>query len=255
MREKGDITCNFTEADVEREEQEQKAWLECAGLKDEVRPVAGIPDDIIDKLEAVGGDDEEATRALRVELQQQLLNGVVPRLLRFALEEKDREAKKWAGVILASVGCSIGKYDKKLCEINAWYREEKDKIVREKQLVQVLIPKPIMEIVQLELRKAESYRRSLPYLIEDLGRTWVKSNLADYLPFIELPEFSMQSEPQWWKFLWPQIKKNYPDFLEKSRSGKFPTRGLRKDSRWASYRKEFRKALRTLARLRSGGVL
>ena len=40
--------------------------------------------------------------------------------------------------------------------------------------------------------------------------------------------------------------------IKKEEKGKFPTRGIRHQSRWATYRPEFRKALRTLARLRSG---
>ena len=66
---------------------------------DDVRPVAGIPDDVMDKLQAVAGDDEKviraaslghkqsvytvrAARGTRAELQELLLKGVVPALLR-----------------------------------------------------------------------------------------------------------------------------------------------------------------------------
>ena len=89
---------------------------------DDVRPVAGIPDDVLDKLAAVAGDDEKAIRAAerghkqaayivraargtRAELQELLLKGVVPALLRLALVEKESAAKQWAGMMLASIWC------------------------------------------------------------------------------------------------------------------------------------------------------
>jgi hypothetical protein len=76
-----------------------------------------------------------------------------------------------------------------------------------------------------------------------------------YWDAVDLAEFSVKSEPEWWKFLWPLIKKNKPNLLAKLREGKFASRGIRFKSRWASYGKEFRNVLRTLARLRSGGIL
>jgi hypothetical protein len=236
--------------------------------------VAGVPDDIMDKLGLVAGDDEKAVRAAqrghkqaayivrtarsaRAELEELLLKGVVPALLRLALVEKGSAAKHWAGMILASIGISIEKYDKKLCEINAGYREEKNKIRREKQLAHVLFPKPVMETVQRELQKAEDHRRTLRRLKEVCGRTWRKScqGISEvYFPFMKLAEFSLESEGLWWKCLWPLIKKNNPGLLTTLREGKIPTRGIRYHGRWASYRNEFHNALRTLARLRSAGV-
>jgi hypothetical protein len=243
---------------------------------DDVRPVAGIPDDIMDKLESVAGDDEKAiraahlghkqsvyivraARATRAELQELLLKGVVPALLRLALVQKDSEAKQWAGMMLASIGASIKKYDKKLCEANAAYIQEQEKIVREKQLVQVVVsPKPIMEAVRRELMKAEERRRTLLRLKGVFGRTWRHSenlrDLEDYLPFVELPDFPKRFA-LWWRALWPLIKENNPGLLDNLRTGKFPTRGIRHQSRWATYRPEFRNALATLARLRTVGVL
>jgi hypothetical protein len=270
LNKKGEVICSFMEADVEREKHEE---LEL--LKDEGRPVAGIPDDIMDKVAVAGGDDEKATRAARCghkqaayivraacsarsELHELVLKGVVPALLRFALEEKDSEAKKWAGTILVSIYASIGKYDKTLCKANAAYLSEKEKIIKEKQLVGVLFPGPIMEAVQRELMKSEDNRRTLFRLNQVCGRTWIQSancqGLHDYLPFVKLQDFSLESEPKWWKFLWPVIKKNNPELLTELREGKIPTRGIRYQARWATFRKEFRNALRTLARLRSGGV-
>jgi hypothetical protein len=244
---------------------------------DDVRPVAGIPDDVMDKLQAVAGDNEKATCAAerghkqaanivraatvsRAELEQLLLKGVVPALLRLALVEKESAAKRWAGTMLGSVFASLGKYDKKLCEANAAYKQEKEKILGEKQLVQVIVsPKPIMETVRRELMKAEESRRTLIRLKGVWGRKWRKQsknlrNLKDYLPFVGLPAFP-KSLGRWWRKLWPLIKKNNPGLLEKLRGGEFPTRGIRQGSRWATYRPEFRKAFCTLARLRKVEVL
>ena len=242
----------------------------------DMRRVAGIPDDIMDKLGTVASDDEEAVRAAqhghkqatyivqeargtRAELQRLLLRGVVPALLRLALAEKDSAARQWAGMMLASIGESIKKYDKKLCKVNAAYREEQKKIRGEKQLAQVFVsPKPIMETVHRELKKAEDHRGTLLLLKRVLRRTWRQSGkgqpLESYLPFVELPDFPQKLE-RWWKLLWPLIKKNNSCLLEKLRGGKFPTRGIRRQSRWASYHNEFRNALDTLARLRTAGVL
>ena len=198
-------------------------------------------------------------RGTRAELQELLLKGVVPALLRLALVEKDSTAKQWAGMMLASIAVGLKKYDKKLGEANAAYLQEKEKILREKQLGQVIVsPKPIMETVQRELTKAEERRRTLRLLKEVFGKTWKQSEnlqgLKDYLPFIKLPDFP-KCLGRWWRELWPLIKKNNPDLLEKLREGKFPTRGIRYQSRPSSYRNEFRNALHTLARLRSSGVL
>jgi hypothetical protein len=222
----------------------------------------------------------------------------------FTFIKGHRETKQWAGTMLASIGGSIGKYDKKLCKTNAAYLAEKNKILKEKQLVQVLFPKAIMETVWLELQKAERHQKSLlllcgvlvtqalrlvsvnekaiekrkvkpgalcklsttlllpgEFTTRPLGTQWWKKVAKkngipeDYLPTVKLPKPSLTSEAQWWKFLWPLLKKNNPDLLEKLRDGKFPTRGIRHHSRWATYRKEFWNALHTLLRLRSSGVL
>jgi hypothetical protein len=248
--------------------------------------VAGVPDDVMDKLGLVVGDDEKTVSAAqrggkqaayilrvacgtRAQLQELLLKGVVPDLLRRALAEKDSAAKQWAGIILASIGCSIQKYDKALCKANAAYLQEKKKIVGEKQLGQVIVsPKPIMETVRRELMKAEDRRRTLCRLKGVFGKTWRQSEnllgLEDYLPFMELPDFPKSLE-QWWRELWPLIKRNNPDLLEKLRIRsqraeqvipKVKTSGTKKiNPGWNDYRNEFRNALHTLANLRSGGVL
>jgi hypothetical protein len=247
------------------------------GKKDR-RPVAGIPDDILDKLETVAGDDEKATRAAqrghkqatyvvraarsaRSELHELLLRGVIPALLRLALEKKESGAQKWAGMMLASIAESIRKYDKKLCNINAGYAEEKKKIRKEKQLAQIIVsPKPIMETVRRELKGAEDHRRTLRRLRQVCDETWTESadrmGISDYLPFVDLPEFSLGSEALWWKPLWQLIMKKNRDLLTTLQEGKILTRGTRRHAGWwETYKDEFSNALHTLARQRSAGVL
>jgi len=127
-----------------------------------------------------------------------------------------------------------------------------------------LFPKPITATVRRELRKAERYRNHLMRFKTAFGEEWkgaVSRHNKDsrqripeaYFDFAELEDFSLESEHKWWKLLWPIIKRNNPNLLLQLRDGKFPTRGVRYRARWASYRKEFRNALRTLARLRSDG--
>ena len=196
----------------------------------------------------------------RVELEQLLLKGVVPELLRLALVKKEGAARRWAGEMLASIFASLGKYDRKLCEVNTAYKREKEKILGEKQLVQVIVtPGPIMEAVRRELEKAKEARGTLIRLKGIFGRGWEKQlkndrDLKDYLGFEGLPDFP-KSPRRWWKLLWPLIKKNNPGLLEKLRRGKFSTRGIRRGARGTSYRPEFHQAFCTLARLRKKKVL
>jgi hypothetical protein len=204
-------------------------------------------------------DDGKAAKEAHVELQS-LFGTYERQLLRLALSKQENKTKQWAGKMLANSFTSVLKHDKKLSETNKAYLAEKKKISGEKQLVQVLFPKPISEAVQRELRSGERYRKTLRLLKAAFRKQWKEAARRQNIPegywdFAELPDFSQESEPQWWKFLWPLIKKNSPDFLRELRDGKFPTRGIRYQARWASYRKEFRNVLRTLARLRDDGVL
>ena len=218
-------------------------------------------------LEWAGYDEREGRERrktgheVRCELQTFLCNGI-DRFLDLALREKDATAKHWAGALLANISVRIEKYDKKLSEVNAAYCDEKKKIG--KLRTDVLFPKPIGAAVKRELRKAERYRKRLMYFKTGYGEEWKaavsrhnresrQKTPAAYFDFAELHEFSQESEPKWWKLLWPLIKENNLGLLTALREGKFPTRGIRQRSRWASYRKEFRNALRTLARLRNGG--
>jgi hypothetical protein len=215
--------------------------------------------------------DQKAANEARIALETLLLNSV-SHLLRLALDDKETDAKQWAGMLLARFTGSIEKHDeekgkhaRELSKTNAAYLAEKAKIG--KLRVDVLFPKPIGKAVRQELRTAERYRNRLLVLHDVCRRDraggknlWkhiaMRQNIPEeYFGTVDLPEFSVKAEPQWWKFLWPLIKKHNPNLLIALRGGKIPTRGIRCHTRWASYGKEFRNVLRTLAWLRSGGVL
>jgi hypothetical protein len=185
--------------------------------------------------------------------------------------EQDTIGKRWAGESLARVDDAVEKHRKTLSRVNSTYRETKAKIRKLKLRRDIVAaPGPIGQIVQKELATAEYYRGALLSYRRLLGKNRksfrtqiVKPKQVEmyykipreYRRTLKLPDFTEKSEPQWWEFLWPLIKKNNPDLLVELREGKFPTRGIRHHARWSSYRKEFRSHLRTLARLRKGAVL
>jgi hypothetical protein len=185
----------------------------------------------------------------------------------FAFKPGERGVKEWAGRLLAGIGCSIGKWDTKLCDTNAAYLSEKKKIEAEKQLARVVVsPKPIMATVLRELTKAFERRRTLRWIAQEYRKEWRKSTQEerrqyvpedywDYLPTFELPDLSLESFGRWEKFLWSVFKKNNPDLLEKLRSGALSSRGIYREGGWKPYRKEFQSALRTVLRLLEEAVL
>jgi hypothetical protein len=225
-------------------------------------------------LEWAGYDEKEGRERrktgheVRGELQTFLRNGI-DRLLDLALREKDANAKDWAGALLANISVRIEKYDKKLSEVNAVYCDEKKKIG--KLRTDVLFPKPIGAAVKRELRKAERYRKRLMYFKTGYGEEWKaavsrhnrqsRQKITEaYWPFAELLEFSVKSEPQWWKLLWPLLKKNNPDLLEKLRgdakrkevvwthldgSSKWQVKSRKLF--WKDFQKQFRNHLKALA--------
>jgi len=154
--------------------------------------------------------DAEAAGEARAELQTLFLNHVA-QLLRFARERKKSKTKQWAGIMLASVGVSVWKHDQKLSEINAAYRQEKAKLAP-KSLTAALFPKPIGKIVQRELMKALPYRNRLLLLKGACGKLWKplakKHKIPEaYWSTVNFPEFSVKTQPLYWKFLWPMISK------------------------------------------------
>ncbi|HEU5247017.1 MAG TPA: hypothetical protein VFU09_08005 [Candidatus Udaeobacter sp.] len=210
--------------------------------------------------------DGEAGREARAELQT-LFGTHVGQLLRLALEKKEGKTKQCAGTMLANMASSVGKHNKKLSETNSAYLTETKKIHNEKQLVQVLFPKPISEAVQQELKTAERYRKRLLLLKAAFGKEWKEAARREGIPeaywvFAELANLSEKSELQWWKSLWPLIKKNKPDLLQKlqersnrakrSIPGEPPTKI---NHPWSKYANEFHNVLRTIAGYRDRGTL
>ena len=78
-----------------------------------------------------------------------------------------------------------------------------------------------------------------------------------------MSEFNEATEPGWWKFLWPLIRKNNPDLLEKLRAGAKRKEVLwaysdgmsksqvkEKKLFWGAFQTQFRNHLKALARAR-----
>jgi hypothetical protein len=172
-----------------------------------------------EKLERLKGDDVNAARSARAALEPLFLEFIA--LLDFAEAGRDEVTKQWAGRLLANIWKRIEKHDEKLCAANPAYRQERERIGSLR--TDVLSPRSkITRIVQQELATAFKMRRWLLMLRgvvkKQSGRKWRKkwqeviealggALLEEYLPAVRLPPFSVKSEPRWWKFLWPLIKK------------------------------------------------
>src|SRR5262245_9083918 len=159
-------------------------------------------------------DDEpgQPRHEARVELQTLLLN-TIGQVLRVGVSEKDGLAKKWAGELLAIIGVSISKHDQhdEKLKANSAYAEMKKKLSG-KGLTSALFPTYVCGIAQQELKTAEECCRRLLLLRERYGDGWAlearwEGILEEYWPAMQLPDFSQESEPRWWKFLWPFIEK------------------------------------------------
>jgi hypothetical protein len=187
--------------------------------------------EMLDRLKA--GDDAKAASSARKALEPVFLK-LASELLGLALVKNNTVTKQWAGRLLATIACSVRKYHKKLSKINSAYRQEKAKIG--KLRADVWFAEGVRRIAQRELKTAEDMRRRLLVLKQavkkDFGRKWKKewpkviqawtdaqpSDVAtthkrrlrprpqEYLPAMESSEFSGESEPKWWKFLWPRIR-------------------------------------------------
>jgi hypothetical protein len=225
----------------------------------------------LEMWEVLESDDEKTANEARVELQS-LFRKHVGQLLRQALSNKHSEAKQWAGMILANIGSTVRKYDEKLSETNSAYLAEKNKIISKstRQLGQVLFPKLISEVVQRELKTAESHRKTLKLLKAGLGKGWKEAARRQNIPeaywvFAELDPFLGKSESEWWTPLWSLIRENNPDLLQKLRErsnrakrvdpGDARSGTIKIDHPWSKYANEFRHVLRSIARHRDSGVL
>ena len=210
-------------------------------------------------LARLGGEDALAARAAREALGAAFL-GFTSTLLGLAKVGKDKKAREWAGRLLASVHGSIQKQDEKLSRVNKAYRLEKKKFG--KLRVDVLFPKGFRKVVQRELRKAERLRRRLLVIEKHCGEEWrgvaKRQGIAEsYWPVIKLPEFSVESEPVWWKFLGPLFRKKID--MSKMRPLKQRDQehgGIKDRKRYLSdLQKGCRDHLRSVARQRDAGLL
>lgn len=218
--------------------------------------------------ERVEANDEKAAREARSELQTLWLNHL-SQLLRLALDKKDNIEKQWAGRLLASIFVSIDKHDskkgkarRKLSKANKAYCEEKARLG--KLRADVLLHWKISDVVFRELKAAGGYRNSLLLLREGRVPDWAiaarsQSIPEEYWPTMELPEFSVKSEPRWWEFLWPFIQRKIdvsqmPQLWQKDQS-KGPG-GIKPRKRYLSdHQRTARGELQTFARWKANGVL
>jgi hypothetical protein len=165
---------------------------------------------LLEMFERVGGKKAHAARVAGNNLNEIVLNSI-SYTLSLASRGKNSIAKQWAGQLLASIFVTIEKHHKKLIKTNAAYLKEKKRLG--KLRINVLFPKSsTSKTVQGELKKAESHRKRLLLLKGTSGGRWKtvagKRRIPKkYFVTVDLPEFSVKSEPQWWEFLWPLIRK------------------------------------------------
>jgi hypothetical protein len=221
---------------------------------------------LFEMLDRVECDDERAAQGARGELQTLFLN-LGGQLLRVALLKKDSDPKEWAGRILADIFVSIGKHVGKvrikkpygsLIETNAAFREEKKLIGKLRS--DVLFPAQVRAIAQRELKEALKCRKRLMLLsaVKGWEQTAKKQKIPqEYWPAMNLPEFSVKSEPDWSEFLWRLIKKKIelnklPPLAQRDHA----TGGIKRRTRYlADCEKTARDHLKALARFRDKGVL
>jgi hypothetical protein len=170
---------------------------------------------LLDTFERIGGHDAKAARAAQNDLTAILGNSICY-LLDFALRDQETMAQQLAGELLATLRTSLEKHHEKLSKTNSAYLKEKKKLG--KLRTNVLFPKAVGQIVQRELKKAERHRRRLFLLKGVYGGRWKKiaqrnGISQEYFVTVNLPDFSVKSEPQWWDFLKPFISKkiNVPE--------------------------------------------
>jgi hypothetical protein len=170
---------------------------------------------LFEMWERVEARNKKASREARAELQTFLLNSL-GQSLRLALDDKDSIASKWACELLADIFVSIGKHTGKvrikkpygkLMDIKA-FKDEKSRIGKVK--TSVLFPGLVRAIVQRELKTAMDFRKRL--ILLSASSNWRETAKKQKIPeaywsTVELLEFSMKSEPDWWKFLWSLIQK------------------------------------------------
>ena len=209
-------------------------------------------------------DDEKAAHGARAELQTLWLNGLGV-LLKLALEKRDRSVKQWAGMMLAGIFVSIYKHDSEkgkarrvLSKTNEAYRLEKSRLG--KLRTNVLLATKLTATVWRELKVTVNYRKQLrplkaiKYWETEADRQGIPKT---YWPCVKLPEFSENSEPKWWKFLWPLISNQIDTSRLLPLAQRDPvTGGVKPRKRYPSdLQHTARGALQTFARLKDKRVL
>jgi hypothetical protein len=218
----------------------------------------------LETWERTASDDENAAHSARAELQTLWLNALGA-LLKLALEKKDSSVKQWAGMMLASIFVSINKHDsekgktrRELSKTNEIYRREKSRLG--KLRTDVLFAANLTATVWRELRITDSFRKQLRRLkAVSHWKTEAERQCLPkaYWPCVKLPEFTEESVPQWWKFLWPLIiKKIDTSGLRPLAQFDPETGGVKPRKRYPSdFQHTATGALLTFARLKDKGVL
>ena len=165
--------------------------------------------------------------------------------------------KDYAGRNLARVEMALEKHAERL-RINSAYRETKERLGKVRR--DMIAPGVIGRKVQVELVRAECCREMLLFhrrLPGVDGERPVPAWIArEFLASEGLPAFSRKSEPQWWLFLWPLLKKRI-DVRQmrplKQRDHKHG--GIKDRKRYlADLQKAARDHLRSLSHLRDAGL-
>jgi hypothetical protein len=228
------------------------------------RQIAFIYAWFFETLERTASDDEKAAHGARAELQTLWLNALGS-LLKLALERRDSSVKQWAGMMLSSIFVSINKHDsekgkarRELSKTNETYRVEKSRLG--KLRTDVLLATKLTATVWRELKVTVNYRnqllrlKAIKYWETEAERQRIPKT---YWPCVKLPEFSENSEPQWWKFLWPLISNKIDTSRLLPLAQRDPeTGGVKPRKRYPSdFQHTGRGALLTFARLKDKGVL
>lgn len=186
-----------------------------------MRPVKGIPGGDCDSCSAWLLENIAKTKGARAKVgviaRDQfaiLIDDFIRALLEHALppREKDMLTKEWAGRILAKFHVTLEAHQWKLKKENAAYRERKAKWGKTR--ADVLVPKSeISQIVQEELRRAESYQFRLGFYREMSPSEWQvlaqkKGIPKVYWSTVDLGQFSTASSDEWWNWLWAYILKD-----------------------------------------------
>jgi hypothetical protein len=168
-------------------------------------------------LERAGGGDGQAAFEARGILERMLVQGCME-LEPVALGVEDSEAKAWAGRVLARIGALLEADREKLRKRNAAYLEERAQLGKLLRNDRWFPKNPLYQALHRELWRCEFYRGELIWPRAQHYLPQLKAPMPEeYRPFMALPPLTLKSRKEWDKHLWPLVKKNNPDLLEKLR--------------------------------------